>query len=91
MLKSKSPSPWLVTSKLFVLRLETNRAARGRPDLLEVRTNSKAGVRCYAIRLRQDVADPADLGADGFQFFFDFFVAAVDVVDAVDDGFAIGD
>jgi hypothetical protein len=31
------------------------------------------------------------LGAYGFQLFFDFFVAAVDVVDAVDDGFAVGD
>jgi hypothetical protein len=38
----------------------------------------------------EHVAYAFDLGAYGFQFFFDFFVAAVDVVDAVDNGFAIG-
>ena len=36
-------------------------------------------------------ADAFDLGADGAEFFFDVFVAAIDVVDAVDDGLAIGD
>ena len=40
--------------------------------------------------LREHVADAADLGANGFQFFFDLFVASVDVVDAVDYGLAVG-
>jgi hypothetical protein len=37
----------------------------------------------------EDVADAADFGAYGFQFFLDVLVAAVQVVDAVDDGLAI--
>ena len=41
--------------------------------------------------LRKHFTDAFDLGADGAEFFFDVFVAAIDVVDAVDDGFAIGD
>jgi len=36
--------------------------------------------------LRQHVADAADSGAYGLQLLFYFFVAAVDVVAAVDDG-----
>ena len=31
-----------------------------------------------------------DLGAYVLEFFYDLFVAAVDVVDAFDDGFALG-
>src|SRR5712691_6465131 len=41
--------------------------------------------------LGQDLADAADLGAYAFEFFFDIFVSAVDVVDAIDDGFAFRD
>jgi hypothetical protein len=40
--------------------------------------------------LGQDFPDAANLGADAAQFLFDIFVAAVDVIDAVDNGFAIG-
>jgi hypothetical protein len=40
---------------------------------------------------RQHVSDAADLGSDGAELFFDLFVASIDVVDAVDDGFAVGD
>ena len=36
-------------------------------------------------------SDALDLRADSFELFFDVFVATVDVVDAVDDGFAVGD
>ena len=32
-----------------------------------------------------------DVGADVLEFFYDLFVAAVDVVDAFDDGFALCD
>ena len=39
----------------------------------------------------EHLADTADLGSDSFQLFFDVLVAAIDVVDAVDDGFAIRD
>ena len=41
--------------------------------------------------LREDFADAANLRAHSAQFLFDIFVAAVNVIDAVDDGFAIGD
>ena len=41
--------------------------------------------------LGEHFADAFDLGADGAELFFDVLVAAVDVVDAVDDGLAIGD
>ena len=40
--------------------------------------------------LREHVAYAFDLGAYGFQFFFDLLIAPVDVVDAIDDGFAVG-
>src|SRR5271157_412525 len=39
----------------------------------------------------EDFADAADLGADSLQLFLDVLVTAVDVVDAVNDGFAVGD
>ena len=40
--------------------------------------------------LAQDLADATNLGAYAFEFFFDIFVAAIDVVDPVNDGLAIG-
>src|ERR1019366_9518752 len=39
----------------------------------------------------EDVAHAADFGAHSFQFFFDVLVAAVQVIDAVDDGLAVRD
>src|SRR6266852_6026234 len=39
----------------------------------------------------EDIAYTPDFGAHGFQLFFDVLVAAVQVIDAVDDGLAIGD
>ena len=39
----------------------------------------------------EDVAHAADLGADAAELFFEVLVAAVEVVDAVEDGFAVGD
>ena len=41
--------------------------------------------------LGKHFADAADLGADSLQFFFNVFVTTIDVVDAVDDGLAVGD
>src|ERR1700722_20449910 len=38
---------------------------------------------------RKDVSNSAYFGADAFQFLFDVFVASIDVIDAIDDGFAI--
>jgi hypothetical protein len=35
--------------------------------------------------LGQDLSDAANLGAYAFEFFFDVFVAAIDVVHAIDD------
>jgi hypothetical protein len=41
--------------------------------------------------LGEDVADTPDFGAYCLQFFFDVLVATVQVIDAVDDGFAVSD
>ena len=41
--------------------------------------------------LGEDFADAADLGSYCAQLFFDVFVATVDVIDAIDDGFSVGD
>jgi hypothetical protein len=39
----------------------------------------------------EDVSHAADLGSHAAEFLFEVFVAAIEVVDAVEDGFAIGD
>ena len=39
----------------------------------------------------EDVSHAADLGADAAEFLFKVLVAAIEVVDAVEDGFAVGD
>jgi hypothetical protein len=39
----------------------------------------------------EDVSHAADLGADAAEFFFEVLVAAVEVIDAVEDGFSVGD
>ena len=44
--------------------------------------------RCGAFG--QDLTDAADLRADAFQLLFNPLIATVDVVDAIDDGFTIG-
>ena len=49
--------------------------------------NGGAGGLLFA----EDVAHAADLGADAAELLFDVLVAAVHVVDAVEDGLAIGD
>ena len=36
------------------------------------------------------LGNPADAGAGGGQLRLDFLIAAIDVIDAVDDGFAVG-
>ena len=41
--------------------------------------------------LGEHFADAADLGADSLQLLLDVLVATVDVIDAVDDGLAVGD
>ena len=58
-------------------------------------TTSKRMVCCAAFRNRRSLTvvsgrQPPDLGAEAAQFFLDVLVAAVDVIDAIDDGFAIG-
>src|SRR5437764_11288630 len=37
------------------------------------------------------VAHTADLGADAAEFFFEVLVAAIEVIDAVENGFSVGD
>jgi hypothetical protein len=59
-------------------------------------TTRKATATATADPLRglffaEDVSHAADLGADAAEFFFEVLVAAVEVVDAVEDGFAVGD
>src|SRR5512142_2742989 len=44
-----------------------------------------------ALPFGQHFADALHLSADRAQLFFNALVAAVDVVDAIDDGFAVGD
>jgi hypothetical protein len=39
----------------------------------------------------QDFTDAPDLCADAFQLLFDAFIAAVNMIDAVNDGFTVGD
>lgn len=48
-------------------------------------------VRDSARSFGKKIANTADFGADGFQFFFDVLVTAIEVVDAVDDGLSVGD
>ena len=43
------------------------------------------------LALGEHFADAFHLSAHGTELFFDALVTAVDVVDAIDDGFAIGD
>ena len=40
---------------------------------------------------REHLSDALDLRSHAPKFFFDVFVPAIDVIDAVDDGFAVGD
>ena len=47
-------------------------------------------LRHNASSFGQQFADPANLRADAFEFLFNLLVAAVDVVDAVDNRLAIG-
>jgi hypothetical protein len=39
----------------------------------------------------QDLTNAANLCANAFQLFFNALIAAVNVIDAVDDGFTVGD
>ena len=41
--------------------------------------------------LAKDVPHAADLGSDAAEFLFEVLVAAIEMVDAVEDGFAICD
>ena len=52
-----------------------------------VRRGGRGGQLLFA----EDVAHAADLGADAAEFFFKALVSSVEVVDAVEDGFAVGD
>src|ERR1035441_6065736 len=52
--------------------------------------NNKQSCRIELL-LAEDVAHASDLGAYGAEFFFEVLVAAVEVVDAVEDGLAVGD
>jgi hypothetical protein len=48
--------------------------------------NSRSG-----LLFAEDVSHAADLGSNAAEFLFEVFVAAIEVVDAVEDGFAVGD
>src|SRR5579872_4561385 len=53
-----------------------------------VHQNSNRGRCCL---LGQDFSDAANLSADSAQLFFDVLVTAINVIYAIDDGFAIRD
>src|SRR6267378_3252970 len=53
--------------------------------------NALAGEVGGAAVFREDVAHAADLSAYSAEFVFEVFVASVEVVDAVEDGLAVGD
>ena len=40
---------------------------------------------------RKELTDAADFSSYGAQLFFDAFVAAIDVINAIDDGLTLGD
>src|ERR1700757_5138543 len=70
------------------------RAVRDVPTGCQLSTSEVVGGRLSTgspLALREDFADAADFCANAFQLLLDMFVAAVDVVDAVDDGLAVGD
>ena len=58
-------------------------------ELVRYQSSGPDNRRCNP--LGEHFADAADLGSDAAQLFFDVLVAAIDVVDAIDDGLAICD
>ncbi len=60
-------------------------------ELLNLNHGLLAVGQHHKLPLAEDVAHAADLGTDAAEFFFDALIAAVDVVDAVEDGFSIRD
>src|SRR5271154_3700876 len=55
------------------------------------KTRNNKGAWVEGLLLAEDVAHAADLGADAAELLFETLVAAVHVVDAVEDGLAVGD
>ena len=56
------------------------------------KTNGNSNGGCVkGLLFAEDVAHAADLGADAAELLFEALVAAVHVVDAVEDGLAVGD
>jgi hypothetical protein len=41
--------------------------------------------------LTEDVSEASDLGAHAAEFLLNLLIAAIDVIDAIKDGFAVGD
>src|SRR6202051_2125913 len=62
----------------------------GRRVLFDASQDTAAGP-LEGLFLAEDVAHAADLGADSAQLLLESFVAAVHVIDAVEDGLAVGD
>ena len=74
-------------------RIRVRRGFYGAPGL-DAFVYGKEIVRfCNGIRLlfAEDVSHAADLGADTTELFFEVFIAAIEVIDAVEDGFAVSD
>jgi hypothetical protein len=78
-------------------RVELPRGSREPPQTIRIgesngrdgfQTGSDGGGSGF---LGKDFTDASDLCSDGAQLLFDVFIAAIDVVHAIDDGFAIGD
>src|SRR6267142_1918025 len=78
-------------SSKSVLAMSTSGHADGASPR-EPRIVADSGFVCWSgARLGAWGVDAGDVGADALQLFYYAFVAAVYVVDAVDDGFAVGD
>ena len=75
--------------RIFTVSVDWMRSSMARFPMVEA-----AGLRsvtCAALLFAEDVSHAADLGAHAAELLFEVLVAAVDVVDAVEDGFAVGD
>src|ERR1700687_2383102 len=69
---------------------EVTEEHRGRSSSVRLCAPLLVGVLFYGCGFfGEHLADAADLGSDAFQLFFNVFIAAVDVVDAIDDGFSV--
>ena len=76
------------TQRMWLMKKKQIPSLRYGMEIQRVQRNGNA-IRC-GLLFAEDVAHAADLCAYAAEFFLEVFVAAVEVVDAVEDGFAVG-